>query len=199
MRIVNKLLQLSRWIDAVSEWVGRVAYWLVLAMLGIGCWNVVGRYIGQLLGRSFSSNSLIEAQWYLFSFIFLLGAAYTLKHNDHVRVDMFYARWSNKRKALANLVGTVLFLLPFCVLVIMFSWKVILASWQSWEMSPDPGGLPRYPIKSMIIVSFVSLIAQGVSEGIKAIALLTDHLPPPAEPHRAEIGSANESDLGGQP
>lgn len=178
---VNKLLRLSQWIDAVNERIGQIAYWLVLVMLGIGCWNVVGRYVGQWLGRSLSSNSLIESQWYLFSLIFLMGAAYTLKHNDHVRVDMFYSRWSEKRKALANLIGTGLFLLPFCVLVIMFSWKVILISWQSWEMSPDPGGLPRYPIKSVIIVSFLSLMAQGLSEGIKAIAILTDHLPAAAD------------------
>ncbi|MGK7888434.1 MAG: TRAP transporter small permease subunit [Leptolyngbyaceae cyanobacterium] len=178
---MNKLLRLSQWIDAVNERIGQIAYWLVLVMLGIGCWNVVGRYVGQWLGRSLSSNSLIESQWYLFSLIFLMGAAYTLKHNDHVRVDMFYSRWSEKRKALANLIGTGLFLLPFCVLVIMFSWKVILISWQSWEMSPDPGGLPRYPIKSVIIVSFLSLMAQGLSEGIKAIAILTDHLPAAAD------------------
>lgn len=159
----------------MNEQIGKIAYWLVLAMLGVGCWNVAGRYVGQLLGRSLSSNSLIESQWYLFSIVFLMGAAYTLKQNDHVRVDMFYSRWSRKGKALANLVGTVLFLIPFCLLVLIFSWKVILASWQSWEISPDPGGLPRYPIKSMILISFVSLIAQGVSEAIKAIAILTNH------------------------
>ena len=173
--VVNTLLRLSRWIDTVNEQIGRIAYWLVLAMLGIGCWNVVGRYIGQAIGRNLSSNSLIEAQWYLFSIVFLMGAAYTLKRNGHVRVDMFQSRWSGKRKALAELVGTLLFLMPFCILVIAFSWKVVLASWQIWEISPDPGGLPRYPIKSMIIVSFVSLMAQGVSEAIKNLAILTGH------------------------
>lgn len=174
---MNLLLKLSRWIDGVTEVIGRLTYWLVLLMLGIGCWNVIGRYLGQAIGQNLSSNALIEAQWYLFDLVFLMGAAYTLKHNGHVRVDLFQSRWRGKRKALAELLGTLLFLLPFCVMVIWFSWDVILASWRSWEVSPDPGGLPRYPIKSMIIVSFVSLIFQGISEAIKNLAILTNHRP----------------------
>lgn len=173
--LLTILLKFSWWIDAINERIGQFAYWLVLAMLGVGCWNVIGRYVGQAIGQNLSSNSLIETQWYLFSIIFLMGAAYTLKYNGHVRVDMFQSRWTGKKKALAELVGTVFFLLPFCILVIAFSWKVILASWKIWETSPDPGGLPRYPIKSMIIVSFVTLIFQGISEAIKNIAILTDH------------------------
>ncbi|MEM9218119.1 MAG: TRAP transporter small permease subunit [Cyanobacteria bacterium P01_F01_bin.150] len=173
--LLDSLLNLSQWIDAINKRIGQFAYWLVLAMLGVGSWNVIGRYVGQAIGQNLSSNSLIEAQWYMFSIIFLMGAAYTLQKNSHVRVDMFQSRWNRKRKALAELVGTVFFLLPFCTLVIAFSWKVILASWKILEASPDPGGLPRYPIKSMIIVGFVTLIFQGISEAIKNIAILTDH------------------------
>ena len=195
--LLDSLLKLSRWIDAINERIGTFAYWLVLAMLGVGCWNVVGRYVGQAIGKNLSSNSLIETQWYLFSIIFLLGAAYTLKQNGHVRVDMFQSRWMGKRKALAELVGTVFFLLPFCILVIVFSWKVILASWKIWETSPDPGGLPRYPIKSMIIVSFVTLIFQGISEAIKNIAILTDH--PSVLAHRAHQSTPDHpSEAGGE-
>ena len=196
--LLDSLLKFSRWIDAVNERIGQFAYWLVLAMLGVGCWNVIGRYVGQAIGQNLSSNSLIETQWYLFSLIFLMGAAYTLKYNGHVRVDMFQSRWSGKRKALAELVGTLFFLLPFCSLVIVFSWKVIWASWKIWETSPDPGGLPRYPIKSMIIVSFVTLIFQGISEAIKNIAILTDHPSVLAQQDRHSARD-NQAESGGQP
>lgn len=113
----------------------------------------------------------------------MLGAAYALKHNEHVRVDIFYSNWQRKRKALADLVGTVFFLIPFCIMVIIFSWDAIIASWRIWEASPDPGGLPRYPIKAMIIVGFVLLIFQGISEAIKNLAILTGKLESQEERH----------------
>lgn len=156
----------------MNEWIGRFSSWLILLMLLIGVWNVVGRYGGYFLRRNLSSNALIEVQWYFFDLVFLLGAAYTLKHNDHVRVDVFYSNWSPRRKAWADLLGTLCFLIPFCLMVIYFSWNTIVSSWAIWEGSPDPGGLPRYPIKSFIIIGFVLLIVQGVSEAIKKIAFL---------------------------
>ncbi|MGF1479302.1 MAG: TRAP transporter small permease subunit [Cyanophyceae cyanobacterium] len=168
------LLRLSRIIDTVNEWLGRLLCWLVLFMVLVGAWNVVGRYLGRFLGRNLTSNGLIELQWYLFALVFLLGAAYTLKHNEHVRVDIFYKGWSRKRKALANLIGTLLFLIPFSVLVIYFSWETVANSWRLLEVSPDPDGLPRYPIKSAMIVSFVLLILQGLSEAIKSWAILRE-------------------------
>ena len=180
---LNKLLRLSRIIDTFNEWVGRLAYWLVLFMVLVGVWNVVGRYLGRFLGQNLTSNALIEIQWYLFDLVFLLGAAYTLKHNEHVRVDLFYKGWSRKRRALANLMGAMFFLLPFCLMVIYFSWNTVINSWRSLEISPDPGGLPRYPIKSMIVVSFVLLIGQGISEAIKNWAILTEKLASPEKVH----------------
>jgi TRAP-type mannitol/chloroaromatic compound transport system permease small subunit len=84
-----------------------------------------------------------------------------------VRVDIFYKDWSPRRQALVNFLGAILFLIPFCGLLIYFSWGNIVNSWQILEQSPDPGGLPRYPIKSFIIVSLVLLILQGISEAIK--------------------------------
>ncbi len=164
---MRKLLALAQGIDRVIAWIGQSAAWLALVMLAIGGWNVVGRYVGKILGQNLSSNSLLEAQWYLFDLIFLLGAAYTLQKNDHVRVDIIYKSLGDRQRALVNLLGTLLFLLPFCGLVIFYSWGSVVNSWQIWENSPDPGGLPRYPIKSIIIVSFVLLIIQGISEAIK--------------------------------
>ncbi len=184
---MHKLLQISRIIDTINEWIGRLTYWLVLFMVLVGVWNVVGRYLGRWLGQNLTSNALIEIQWYLFDLVFLLGAAYALKHNEHVRVDLFYKGWNRKRKALANLIGTLLFLIPFSVMVIYYSWGTILNSWKIWEISPDPGGLPRYPIKSMIIVGFVLLIFQGISEAIKNWAIFTDKLAPQEEDRDAGV------------
>jgi TRAP-type mannitol/chloroaromatic compound transport system permease small subunit len=168
----QRLTAIARRLDYLSEWVGRFATGLVLIMVGVGLWNVVGRYLGRFIGQNLTSNALIEIQWYLFDLVFLLGAAYTLKHNDHVRVDVLSKRWSPKTKAWANAIGTVCFLLPFSALVIYFSWSTVVNSWAIWEMSPDPGGLPRYPIKTMILVSFALLIIQGLAELCRAIATI---------------------------
>ena len=89
---MRKLLQVAHAIDLVNEWIGRVTYWLVLLMVAVGAWNVIGRYIGRIIGTNLTSNALIEIQWYLFDVVFLFGAAYALKYNDHVRVDIFYVR-----------------------------------------------------------------------------------------------------------
>ncbi|NEO87157.1 MAG: TRAP transporter small permease subunit [Spirulina sp. SIO3F2] len=161
-------------IDTWSEWTGRLTAGLILVMVGVGVWNVLGRYIGRAIGQNLTSNALIEIQWYLFDLVFFLGAAYTLKHNAHVRVDVFYKGFSRRQKAWVNLLGTLLFLIPFSGLVIYFSWETIANSWAIWELSPDPGGLPRAPIKSMIIVSFVLLIVQGLAEIVKSLVILLD-------------------------
>lgn len=173
---MQSLLRLSRIIDAIAEWIGRFTSGFVLLMVLVGVWNVVGRFLGRAVGQNLSSNALIEAQWYLFDLVFLLGAAYAFKHNDHVRVDIFYRNWSPKLKALADLLGTILFLIPFCIIVLVVSWDTILVPWRIGETSPDPGGLARYPIKTMIIVSLVLLIFQGISEAIKNLAILTNQM-----------------------
>jgi TRAP-type mannitol/chloroaromatic compound transport system permease small subunit len=169
---LEKLLRISNIIDNCTERIGRFTSWLVLVMIVLGVWNVIGRYLGRISGNNFTSNAYIESQWYIFDLVFLLGAAYTLKHNEHVRVDIFYSNWPPRRKALADLVGTVFFLIPFCIITIAFSWDAVVASWLIKEASSDPGGLPRYPIKAMIIVGFVLLIFQGISQAIKNLAIL---------------------------
>ena len=163
---MSKLLKLARAIDLLNEWVGRLTYWLVLLMVAVGAWNVVGRYLGKIIGTNLTSNSLIEIQWYLFDIVFLFGAAYAFKYNEHVRVDIFYKNWSRRRQALANFIGNLVFLIPFCSLL-NYSWATVINSWKIREMSPDPGGLPRYPIKFTIILACILLILQGISEAIK--------------------------------
>ena len=176
---MQSLLQVARRIDRFINVIGKLAYWLVLVMIGVGVWNVLGRYVGNAIGQNLSSNGLIETQWYLFDLVFLLGAAYTLQHNDHVRVDVFYARFNQKQKAIADLIGTVFFLIPFSILVLYFSWGAVSKSWAVRETSPDPGGLLRYPIKTMILVCFVLLILQGIADAIKNWAIIQGHLRQP--------------------
>lgn len=175
------LLRVSRAIDAVNEFIGNQLPYLVILMIGVGFYNVVARYLGRFIGARLTNNSAIEIQWYLYSVLFFLGFAYILKHNLNVRVDFLYAKWSPQRRAWVDLLGTLLFLIPFCILGIyvtinpvMSSWgRLPSGAWGTWEISPDPNGLPRAPIKSMIIVAFSLLLAQAVSQVIKYIAVLT--------------------------
>lgn len=169
---MNRWLKLARTIDRINLWVGRVAYWLVLLMVLVGAYNAVVRYLDRYTGIGLSSNFYIELQWYLFSLVFLLGAAYALQRDAHVRVDVFYGRLSPRARAWINLLGTVLFLLPFCGLVLWVSWGWVVNSWAVKEMSPDAGGLPRYPLKTMLPVAFIFLGLQGISWLIHQIAQL---------------------------
>ena len=174
---MEKLLKISRTIDLINEWIGRLVYWLVLVMVLVGAYNALAASLGKAIQQKLTSNTFLETQWYLFAIIFLLGAAYTLKHDEHVRVDLFYRDSSRQRKALINLLGTLLFQIPFSILAIYFSWQWTLNSWAIFEVSSDPGGLPRYPLKSMIIVSFSLLILQGISEAIKNWVILRETSP----------------------
>ncbi len=178
---MKALLRVSRAIDAVTEFIGNLLPYLVVLMIGVGFYNVVARYVGRFLGVRLTNNSAIEIQWYLYSVLFFLGFAYILKHNVNVRVDFLYAKWSPQRRAWVDLLGTLLIVIPFCVLGIYVTLNPVLASWGrlpngswgTWEISPDPNGLPRAPIKSMIIIAFVLLLAQAISQVIKYIAVLT--------------------------
>jgi len=169
-------------IDSLIERIGRLTGWLIVLMILIGLYNVIVRYLGRYLGRTLSSNLYLELQWYLFSLIFFFGFAYVLRYNQNVRVDFLYAKWPVKRRALINLVGDLLFMIPFCIVGIIVALNPVLASWGrlpdgswgEWEVSPDANRLPRAPIKSMIIVGFVLLLLQAISETIKHIAVLTD-------------------------
>ncbi len=161
-----------RVVDALNEWTGRAVSWLVLAMVLIGAYNALARYAGRWIGVNLSSNAYLEMQWYLFSLVFLLGAAYALKGDDHVRVDVLYTRLSERTKLWVDLVGTIVLLVPFAVFCIWASLPTVLNSWSIWEASPDPGGLPRYPIKAMILVAFGLLLLQGLAEIVRKTTLL---------------------------
>ncbi len=172
---MRALLNLSRLVDRVSDWLGELAKWLVLVTLAVGFYNVVARYVGRFIGVQLSSNVFIELQWYLYSLVFLLGFAYILKHEINVRVDFLYTTWPVRRKALLDFWGHLLFLIPFCLLAIYVTVSPVLRSWGQlpsgawgpWELSPDPGGLPRAPLKSVIIFAFTMLLLQTLSELVK--------------------------------
>ena len=159
-------------VDRVNAWLGKATSWLALIMVLVGAYNAVARYLGRSLGVNLSSNAYIELQWYLFSAVFLLGAAYTLQANRHVRVDVIYARLSSRARAWINLAGSVLFLVPFCAFLVYVSWPWVRNSWLVMEGSPDPDGLPRYPVKTIILVGFTLLLFQGLAEVVRAIVAL---------------------------
>ena len=164
---MDALLKFSRLIDALNEKIGLVANWLVLAACVISAGNALMRY-----GFSLSSNAWLEIQWYLFAGIVMLGAAHTLRVNEHVRVDVFYARYGERARLWLDLAGGVLFLLPMAVIIGWLSWPLFVNSWQIGEVSGNAGGLLRWPVKILIPIGFLLLALQGVSEIIKrALAL----------------------------
>lgn len=187
---MKRWLAISRTIDRVNEKIGLGVGWLTLVMVLIGAYNAVVRYLGRFMGWSLSSNAYIELQWYLFSLVFLLGAAYALRRGAHVRVDVFYGRLPKRGKAWIDLVGAIVFLVPFSLFGLWVSWPSVRSSWAIREVSPDPGGLPRYPIKTMILVAFALLILQGVSEIVKQIAVLRGGLGEGAQSEEKQEGLA---------
>lgn len=156
-------------VDRLNHRLGSLLRWLAVLMIAIGAYNAVARYLTRSVGVALSSNALNEAQWYLFSLIFLLGAAYGLKVDAHVRVDVLYRRLSHRVQGWIDLLGTVLFLLPFSAVMLWVSFPTVRNSWQIREVSPDPGGLPRYPIKAVILVAFALLLLQGLAQAIRAV------------------------------
>ncbi len=169
---MQPLLSIASRIDRLNERIGRFACWLTFLMVLVGSYNAIARYAGRAWGMNLTSNALLETQWYLFSAVFLLGAAYALRHNAHVRVDVMFGRFTPRTQAWIELVGTLAFLVPFCVIMLWVSWAPVRNSWMILEMSPDPGGLPRYPIKSLIPLAFLLLLLQGLSDAVKRWAFL---------------------------
>ena len=138
---------LAALIDGLNDKIGAAIRWLTLVMVLVGAETAIVRYSARGLELSLNLTPLTEVQWYLFSLIFLLGAAYGLNHDVHVRVDVLYERLSKKRRALIDLVGTIIFLIPFSLVMLYVSWPAVTNSFSIREISPDPGGLPRWPIK----------------------------------------------------
>lgn len=180
--MIQTLAKISRAIDRFSEGLGNIAVYVVMLTVTIGFLNVVLRYAGRFTGTQLTSNRFIETQWYLYSLIFFFGFAYILKNSINVRVDFWFANQSRKLQATIDLVGHFIALIPFCIIGLWVTYSPVLrswgllsdGSWGTWEISPDPGGWPRAPIKSMILVAFFTLLLQAISEVIKLVAILQE-------------------------
>ena len=161
MKFINTYIRV---IDKINEKVGVLTSWLTALLVLVVSYDVCVRY---LFGES--SVGLQELEWHIFALIFLLGAAYTLNIDEHVRVDVFYTRFSPKQKAWLNLLGSIFLLIPFCIIVIISSQDFISISFRLGETSPDAGGLPaRYILKSFIPVSFFFLLLEGIAFTLKS-------------------------------
>jgi len=161
------LIQISKMIDAVNDRLGRVANWMVLAACLISAGNAMSRYAFDL-----SSNAWLEIQWYLFAAIVMLGASFTLKMNEHVRVDILYTFLSERGKEWLDLVGTAIFLVPSMFVIAWYSWPFFMQSWNVQEISGNAGGLIRWPVKLLVPLGFTLVGLQGISEIIKRAAAL---------------------------
>jgi TRAP-type mannitol/chloroaromatic compound transport system permease small subunit len=164
---VRGLLKLSSGIDWLNEKFGVIANWLVLLACVISAGNAASRYL-----FSESSNGWLEVQWYMFAGMVLLGGPYTLKMNEHVRVDLVYGLVSERTRIWIDIVCGVLFLLPICLILIYFTWPWFVESWRLGEESSNAGGLIRWPVKLVLPVGFALMVLQGISELIKRIAAL---------------------------
>jgi TRAP-type mannitol/chloroaromatic compound transport system permease small subunit len=161
------LLRLSRGIDWVNGRFGVIATWLVLIACLVSAGNAASRYL-----LSESSNGWLEAQWYMFAAMVMLGGPYTLRMNEHVRVDLLYGSLSERSRLWIDIIGGLLFLIPICAILIYFTWPWFMQSWNIHETSSNAGGLVRWPVKLLLPIGFGLMILQGLSEIIKRAAAL---------------------------
>lgn len=181
---MNTLLALCRGIDWLTEHIGRSVYWLLLIAVIISCVNAVVR-------KSFdiSSNAFLEAQWYLFSAVFMLGAGYVFLHDQHVRIDVLAQRWSRRTQVWIDVIGIAVFLLPLCIGLIWMGIPPLLRAIANGEISPNPGGLIRWPVYILVPLGFGLLALQALSEFIKRVAFLLGRAP---DPHAKKEKTAEE-------
>jgi len=187
---VSIALRFTRVIDEISRGVGLVAVWLVLISALVSAFNAVFRYsisamiaIERTVGGGFFggmvslytqySNVLSESVWYMFGAMVMLGGAWTLKMNEHVRVDLLYGAVSERTRTWIDLLGGLFFLLPLCILLIYFTWPWFVQAWTQNIYSNAAGGLPRWPIRLMLPLGFAVLLLQAVAEIVKCILALT--------------------------
>ena len=173
---MRHLIAFSTAVDRINERFGRIATWLVLLACLVSAGNALSRY-----AISLSSNAWLEVQWYMFGAIVMLGGPYTLKLNEHVRVDVLYGRLSTRAQIWIDIAGGLLFLLPAMAIIGWMSWPMFVNSWLIGETSANAGGLLRWPARLLIPLGFLLISLQGVSEIIKRIGALTGDAPTPPQ------------------
>jgi len=172
------LLSFSALIDALNEKIGVVCNWLVLSACVVSAGNAMVRY-----AYDSSSNAWLEVQWYMFAVIVMFGAAYTLKRNEHVRVDILYMTLSRRGQLWVDILGALVFLLPTCAILAWLSWPFFMQSFNVYEHSSNAGGLLRWPIKLVLPIGFALVALQGLSELIKRVAFLNGYAVDSLEAH----------------
>ncbi|MEM8572037.1 MAG: TRAP transporter small permease subunit [Pseudomonadota bacterium] len=173
---MDLLIRCSRGIDRVTAWIGQGVAWLILVAVVVSAANAIVRKAFDM-----SSNAWLELQWYLFGAVFMLAAAWALQKNEHVRIDVISSRLSRRTRLWIDLFCHLLFLMPFVILMAWLSWPFFLRSWTSGEQSMNAGGLILWPAKLFVLLGFIVLIFQGISEIIKVVAYLRHDLEPPIE------------------
>ncbi len=179
---MNILLAFSRRVDWITERIGKSVSWLLLAAVLISAGNA-------LIRKAFgvSSNAFLEAQWYLFGAVFMLGAGYVFLHDQHVRIDVVSNRMKRRTQVWVDVVGIVIFLLPLCMFVVWTSLPSLQLAFMTKEVSANPGGLLRWPVYALVPLGFALLAVQSASELIKRVAFLTGHGPDPhAKPEKTD-------------
>lgn len=171
---MNGLLALSRGIDRVNTTIGKAVSWLILLAILVSAGNAIVRKVFNT-----SSNMWLELQWYLYGAAFLGAAAYTLLENEHIRIDLVYGMWPRKVQHWIDLIGSILFLMPFVILMIYYLYPWTVRSFERGEISSSAGGLTLWPAKATLLVGFVLLFFQGISEIIKKIAVMRGLIPDP--------------------
>lgn len=159
-------------VDRTNAWIGKFAAWLGLLMVLIGAGNAIGGYLEPMVGHKLSLVALDEAQWYLFSVLFLLAAPWALAENAHVRVDVLYGRLGPKGKAWTDLIGSLVLLLPFCVFAVWVVTPSAVESFRVREVSPDAGGLVRWPLRIVAPVAFLLIALQGLAGIVRAVRVI---------------------------
>lgn len=169
-------LSLSRAIDALNFYIGKYLSWLILIVVLVSATNATIRKVFDT-----GSNAWLELQWILFGVIFLLCAPWTLLANEHIRIDIVNSAFPKRVRNIIELIGHVLFLLPLTIIMIITSLPFFLRSYRINEQSMNAGGLPQWPAKSLVLIGFVLLFLQGISELIKRIAVMRGRIPDPHE------------------
>lgn len=180
---MSALLKLSRLIDSINEWIGKLIIWLVLASVVISAGNAI-------LRKAFNigSNAWLEIQWYLFAAVFMLGVGYVMLKNGHVRIDFISSKLSKRTNAIIDSIGIVVFTIPLALIMIDLAWPLFYRALQTGEMSSNAGGLVRWPVLMLLPVGFAILALQALSELVKRIAFLRGLIPEPFS------GDAEKSD-----
>lgn len=190
--MTGALLALSRGIDRMTTLLGRWVAWLIVAAIVVSAGNAIIRKVFDQ-----SSNAWLELQWWMFGAVFLLAAPWTLKSNEHIRIDVLSSRLPKRLRDGVDVVGHALFLIPVTMVILVTSWPFFVRAFNQGEQSSNAGGLPQWPAKFLIPLAFALLLLQGVSELIKRVAIMNGALEQPPDPdggHAGRVAAAPEGE-----